>query len=334
MAIKKVIEIDVNTGDASAELEKLEGSFKEVDKAAEKTNKSVDDVAGNGGAIAILDQLTGGLATRFRDAFEASKLFNLSLKGTRAALIATGVGAFVVALGLIVTYWDDIVDFITQANAKLENQLTLVQSIQTVLDGELATITKQIELNKLQGKANEELEKQRVAILKRLQEQNEAEIKLLENQLDRLKATSTEVGFWETIKNNVAFTLFGTQALASESANLAAQRLKEINDLSAAIEGAKLKEIDLEIQLFNAANGGGGEGNEKRTATGVGFNATKLNKEAEENAIARQEELDAALAQAVSLEEITETSARIQSETELKWADLTAQAKLGIAGAV
>ncbi len=263
MAITKVINVDVNTGDANAELEKLEGSFKEVDKAAEKTNRSVDDVAGNGGAIAILDQLTGGLATRFRDAYEASKLFNGSLKAMRTALIATGVGALVVAVGLLVAYWDDIVEYITQANEKLENQLDLTNSISSNLEAQLATVNKQIELNKLQGKANEELEKQKVAILKRLQEQNEAGIKLLENQLQRLKATSTEVGFWETIKTNVAFALFGTKALASESANLAAQRLKEIKELETAIETQKLKEIDLATQLYNAENpetiGGGRE---------------------------------------------------------------------------
>jgi len=254
MAITKVINVDVNTGDANAELEKLEGSFKEVDKAAEKTNKSVDDVAGNGGAIAILDQLTGGLATRFRDAYEASKLFNSSLKAMRAALIATGIGALVAALAFIVVYWEDIVEYITQANVKLENQLDLTNSISSNLEAQLATVNKQIELNKLQGKANEELEKQKIAILKRLQEQNEAGIKLLENQLQRLKATATEAGFWETIKTNVAFALFGTKALASESANLAAQRLKEIKELETAIETQKLKEIDLATQLYNAEN--------------------------------------------------------------------------------
>ncbi|MBV1929799.1 MAG: hypothetical protein KUG81_09860 [Gammaproteobacteria bacterium] len=334
MAITKVINVDVNTGDANAELEKLEGSFKDVDKAAEKTNKSVDDVAGNGGAIAILDQLTGGLATRFRDAFEASKLFNLSLKGTRTALIATGIGAFVVALGLVVAYWDDIVDFITQANAKLENQLVLVESIQTVLEGELSVINKQIELNKLQGKANEELEKQRIAILERLREQNEAEIKILENQLDRLKATSTEVGFWETIKNNVAFTLFGTKALASESANLAAQRLSEINALSTAIESAKLKEIDLEIQLFNIKNPDIKEGEEQPERGQVAPVSEITPEEAQLQLDSEKLLQEASLKQTDEFlreqADLREAAFKNQSETELKWADLTAEAKLGI----
>lgn len=272
MAIKKTIEIDVNTGDATQELNKLESSFKDVDAQAEKTDSQLQKVGDNGGAIAVLDSLTGGLATRVRDAAEASKLFNVSLKGMRTALIATGIGALVVALGVVVAYWDDIVDLVTQANAKLENQLTLVNSIQTVLDAELATLNKQIELNTLQGKANEELEKQKVAILERLREQNEAEIKLLENQLDRLRATSLEAGFWNTIKSNIAFAIFGTKALASEASNLAAQRLAEINDIAAAIETAKLKEIDLAIQLFNANATGSvdGDGRTKGQASGVG----------------------------------------------------------------
>ena len=254
MAIKKTIEIDVNTGDATAELDKLEGSFKDVDKAAEKTDSQLQKVGDNGGAIAVLDSVTGGMATRLRDAAEASKLFNISLKGMRTALIATGIGALVVALGIIVAYWDDIVDFITQANAKLENQLILTEAIQGTLESQVSLIDKQIELNTLQGKANEELEKQKLAILKRLQEQNVAEVRILENQLQRLKSTAVEVGFWETIKTNVAFTLFGTSALASESANLAAQRIAEIKALETQIEQAKLKAVELDITLFNLNN--------------------------------------------------------------------------------
>ena len=81
MATVKNIKINVDTKEAVHETDKLAKSFDKLDKEAEKTSKSVDDVAGNGGAIAILDQLTGGLATRFKDAYEATKLFNFSLKG-------------------------------------------------------------------------------------------------------------------------------------------------------------------------------------------------------------------------------------------------------------
>ena len=79
MAIEKNIKINVDTKGAVSETDKLTQSFKEVDEQADKTSKSVDDVAGNGGAIAILDSLTGRLATSFKDAYEATKLFNFKI---------------------------------------------------------------------------------------------------------------------------------------------------------------------------------------------------------------------------------------------------------------
>lgn len=119
MAIQKNIKINVDTGQAVKDVDKLDDSFKNLDNQTEKTSSSLKDVGENGGAIAILDSLTGGLATRVRDAYEATKLFNFSLKGTSKALIATGVGAFVVALGVIVAYWDDITEAISGANKEL-----------------------------------------------------------------------------------------------------------------------------------------------------------------------------------------------------------------------
>ena len=268
MAIKKEIEIVANTSKAEASLDGLKDSLEANNREAKKASESISEIGENGGAIAILDELTGGLATRLKDAFEASKLFNISLKGTRTALIATGIGAFVVALSAVVAYWDDIVDFITDANGRLERQKELLTSSASLLDAQLATINKQIESNTLQGKANEQLEKQRVAILQRLQEQNDAELKILENQLQRLKATSTEVGYWDSIVANVKFTLFGTKGLAQQSADLAAQRLKEIKELETAIEQAKLKGLDLEITLFNILNPQGGEREKDKTIDG------------------------------------------------------------------
>ena len=85
-----------------------------VNTSSQQVAGSFEDVTANGGAMAILDTLTGGLATRMRDAFEATKLFNVSLKATKTALIATGIGALVVALGTIIAYWDDIVGFMAK----------------------------------------------------------------------------------------------------------------------------------------------------------------------------------------------------------------------------
>jgi hypothetical protein len=151
MAIEKNIKINVDTKEAVTDVSKLDKSFKKLDNQTQKTSTGLKDVGDNGGAIAVLDSVTGGLATRFRDAFEATKLFNFSLKGTRTALIATGVGAFVVLLGLVVAYWDDIKDAISGVNREIERQGVLIDQNLALLDSELGLIDAQIKLGIQRG---------------------------------------------------------------------------------------------------------------------------------------------------------------------------------------
>ena len=155
----KVFELRVvgDTSDIEAKIKELGGSIKEVKNEAGKTSKEIENVTPNGGAIAILDRLTGGLASQFRDAFEATKLFNGSLKATRGALIATGIGALVVALGTIVAYWDEIVDFITQANKKLEEQKVLLKSNEDLLSAQIERIRAEEDLREIRGQSIDDL---------------------------------------------------------------------------------------------------------------------------------------------------------------------------------
>lgn len=189
MAVTKVINIKVNDGQLNSlenELNQVNKSFKKVDESAKKTSKSVDDVAGNGGAIAILDSLTGGLATRFKDALDASKLFNISLKGTRTALIATGIGAFVVALGLVVAYWDDIKNFITGSNVGLEKQLKTTKKLGDEQSRELEILDKQDNILKLQGKSQTQINKLKKQELKDVIAIRDEELLLAKERLQQL----------------------------------------------------------------------------------------------------------------------------------------------------
>lgn len=249
MAEKILITLEVNDADLDqlqTELDKTGASFKKVQSEADKTGTSLKDVGDNGGAIAVLDSLTGGLATRIRDAAEASKLFNVSLKGTRAALIATGVGAFVVALGAIVAYWDQIVDFVKQTEKHLQQSVDLAQANLTTLESQLAVLEKQMEFNRLQGKANEELQEQQKVLLEQIQAQNDAYLDGLEKQLTRLKATQTEVSLWDSLVAN-AQLFFGLDV--TRGAELVKERELAIRELEQAINGAKQKAIDLDIAL-------------------------------------------------------------------------------------
>ncbi len=180
---KILLEVQVNDQDLDslqAELQATEKDFKDVTRAADNTSKSVDDVASNGGAIAVLDNLTGGLATRFKDAFEASRLFNLSLGNMRVALIATGIGALVVAMGLLVVFWKDIEDFVTGTTKKLKEQTEILKTQRGFLAQTLAT-NELIEKSLIaQGKSTDEILIARDKILK-------AEQLIILNQLENLR---------------------------------------------------------------------------------------------------------------------------------------------------
>lgn len=190
---KVVLELDVQGEELqqlNAELQKTEQNFKDVRKEADKTSKSVDDVASNGGAIAILDQLTGGLATRLRDAYEASKLFNTSLRATRGAIIATGIGAFVVVLGTVVAYWDQIQELVTGVNTDLREQKALLEENISTLSTELEILDAQQKLREAQGESLDDILERRKNLLESL---------ILENQLRLANIITERQALAETI---------------------------------------------------------------------------------------------------------------------------------------
>jgi|13_taG_2_1085334.scaffolds.fasta_scaffold23456_2 hypothetical protein len=152
MSQKVIIDVQANTSTATANIEettgalnKLTQSQENLDSANKQTASSFEDVTKNGGAIAILDQLTGGLASRVRDSYEATKLFNVSLKGMRTALIATGVGAFIVALGAVVAYWDEIQGLISGTGKKLDE----FRNASSKTGTDLKILLNQVERNKI-----------------------------------------------------------------------------------------------------------------------------------------------------------------------------------------
>ena len=152
MSQKVIIDVQANTSTATANIEettgalnKLTQSQENLDSANKQTAASFEDVTKNGGAIAILDQLTGGLASRVRDSYEATKLFNVSLKGMRTALIATGVGAFIVALGAVVAYWDEIQGLISGTGKKLDE----FRNASSKTGTDLKILLNQVERNKI-----------------------------------------------------------------------------------------------------------------------------------------------------------------------------------------
>ena len=72
------------------------------------TKDLTDQVSKNYGITGLVNTLTGGLASRYRDSYDAVTGLNKGLKGLRGALLATGIGAAVVAIGLLAKNWDKV----------------------------------------------------------------------------------------------------------------------------------------------------------------------------------------------------------------------------------
>ena len=150
-----------------------------------------------------IDKLTGGMATKvvklykgFREGTKLLKGFVSGLGKFQKALIGTGIGAFVVALGLVAAYWDDIVALIDGGNKKLEKQLKQNQDYGDELDHQLSLLELEEQILEQQGLNTEHIvaEKKKVILLQ--QEQNKEEIKLLQQQQKRLIQQATEPSIW------------------------------------------------------------------------------------------------------------------------------------------
>ena len=129
MAVKTEIEIGINAEGAKSSLDGATDALSQIGESLQGVESAGD------AAFGILDQATGGLASSVKGVIggiqsfgkSAVTAFRASTAGAGAlkkALISTGIGALVVAVGLLVAYWDDIVGFISGAS---EEQKKLVE---------------------------------------------------------------------------------------------------------------------------------------------------------------------------------------------------------------
>jgi len=130
-----------------------------------------------------LDKITGGYATKVKKLYEGFvesakgvKLFIQGLSGLQKALIATGVGALVVALGVVLAYWDDIKSAVSgvssETSKNLEKQTQLTEQTK-----------RQYENSKLQDNILKQQGMSEEQILKYKKQQSEEYAKQLEAEL-------------------------------------------------------------------------------------------------------------------------------------------------------
>ena len=180
--VKITFEIDgleqsvTNIDDAKVALQQLETQAKKTGDAADTAADDFDKLgdaskdAGEAGegAISVLDEATGGLASRFKNVItgvgKMGKALKTSFKsgiagasGLKKALISTGIGALVVALGLIVAYWDDIVGLVSGVTSEQKKLNAEVEANVTKQQEALDALSLQENSLRLQGKSEAEI---------------------------------------------------------------------------------------------------------------------------------------------------------------------------------
>lgn len=229
----------------------------ELEKAIENVGKNLEGVGKKGeSAMGLLDTATGGatgklssLYSGFKSAKAGVQSFNLGLKGTKAALISTGIGAFIVLLGEVIANWETITGFFkdkTRENALQREVDLLGQAVSkgkerlAIAQARKATAAETFKLH--EDNLKNEV-RQLEAEIKLAKERGDSEA-LLQNQ-NALKDKQLELTVLQTQRQTEVNELLDKSRQYLDPA-LKAQREKE--ELVAA-ERDRLKEV--ETKIFN-----------------------------------------------------------------------------------
>jgi len=264
--VKIIFEIEGIQQSVSS-VEELQTALKGIDKQAKKTEKSVGDVAdaakdmgkksedagkAGEGALKVLDEASGGLATKVKEVGGGLKAmgksavtaFKGAVQGAGAmgkALIATGIGAIVVALGLIVAYWDDIVGAISGVSSEQKQLLADTQATADAASAQYDATSASENSLKLAGKSEREIRDLKIQETDEIIVATEA---VLQQQKEQAKAQTEAMERNKSIAQNVIrfLTMPITMLLAT------------VDAMTAAI--SKIPGIDIATNLEEGFSGG------------------------------------------------------------------------------
>ena len=170
-----------------------------------------------------------------------------ALKGIRTGLAATGIGLFLVALGTIVAYWDDIkaaVSGVSEEQAKLNEETH--KNFETSKE-QLTTLDAQDNVLKLQGKSEREILNLKIAKVNTAIELGKIE---LQNVIKTSKAEEeAAIKNYNLTKKIVDFTLDAALFLPKLMLMPIDMAIKGANKVSEALGLGKLVSFDLSKTL-------------------------------------------------------------------------------------
>jgi len=169
----------------------LQGALELTGLASEETEKALAKVTAAlsiGDAIQNLTEFGPAIKQTFNTISAGAKTAFTTMKtvavqaftSIRGALIATGMGALVVALGTIVAYWDDIKAAISGVSAEQEKLNKKTKEDFEAQKNKLDAIKKQENILKLQGKTEEDILKMKIKELEILIKDGEGRLAITE----------------------------------------------------------------------------------------------------------------------------------------------------------
>jgi len=234
---------------------KVKSQLEDVGKSASQTG-SVASLA-----MGPLDQVFGGLPSKLMAARKGVQGLNLGFKGMKAAIAATGIGLFVVAIGEIAANWDSVRGFISKSILGLED---FVGKQKLVLEDSKALLSQQTQsenILRLQGLSERKILEMRMMATDEVILQTEELLKQLQMQLEIAKvmdamgqlnpfASSQVAEVQEEIKeteNNLLSlqnTRAGIQLRLKEIDEQEVQALEDKNTKSKNLREANAKDVE------------------------------------------------------------------------------------------
>jgi hypothetical protein len=185
--VNKEYVLSVDTKDAIAHLQQLgmsldeaKDKLKELQEEEKKTAKEAEDAARaqadmTRDGLQGIDAMSGGYINMAKDMVNSFKLIsaqtvsffkkfivgakggNTAMKGLRGAILATGIGALVVAVGALVAYWDDIKNAIFGASSATNEMAESTAKRAAAEKDTLDRISASENILREQGKTEEEI---------------------------------------------------------------------------------------------------------------------------------------------------------------------------------
>ena len=251
MAEIVTVKLVAETGDAVKNVEKVEKSVQKTGIASKKASKELSGMQQVGGAVlGKLDQMTGGLASKLVAVGKAAKL---SGKAMKTALISSGIGAAVVAIGLLVEHWDAISEALGFVNKDLEKQADQLNKNIALNDEQLKSLNNQEQILILQGKSTGRIKEDKKKILLLQQEENKLLLENYKTQLLKEQQQQLELDWWDKLKVAVANAsgIAGQGAIArAKSFEKSAEQIKKLAEIQKLVTDAKTRDEQLTIKLL------------------------------------------------------------------------------------